>query len=162
MAWEKRSLYYSQSGLGIRSSVFRSNRPFFVIERSILKKIESIPSIFKNDRRSTGAIRSFGLKRGKTYMKKYFFLLNRSFFVIERLIPSLKRSTRSCRYFSKIYGSRSISSIFKKYRRLTRAIWSFGKQRGETVKNIRKIHFFSRSDQSFFEIERSIRSRWPF
>ena len=52
---------------------------------------ESIPLIFKKDQRSTGAIRSFGIKKGKTVKNKrkmHFFWLNRSFIGIERSIPS--------------------------------------------------------------------------
>ena len=63
-----------------------------------MKNIESIPSIIKKDRRSTGAIRSFGIKRGENCQKHtkntFFSLSTRTFFVFER-------STRSIRSRSK-------------------------------------------------------------
>ena len=83
----KTNIFYSmqisvpqiKSGLGIRSSVFRSNRSYLVIERSLrswsMRANRSHRSLKKiRDRRSTGAIRSFVINRGKNIRKVCFFL----------------------------------------------------------------------------------------
>ena len=66
-----------------------------------LKKIE--------ERRSTGAISFFDIKRGETVKnisKIRFFRSNRSFFVIERSIQSWKESNRSRQSLKKIERSK--------------------------------------------------------
>ena len=101
----------------IESSIRSLKRPNR--SRWSFSKIDEIDSItVALFQRWTRAIRSVAQKGGncQKHTKNTFFKSNRSFLVIERSIPSSKKSNCYRRSFLKIDGIDSITSIFFKYR----------------------------------------------